>query len=211
MAARGGRPTAAGSAARTERILAAATVRLLRDGFAALSLEAVAAECGVSKRTLYARFPGREALTLAIVRRLVAGWQPGFGALLTGRLPAALEAAARRILAVATTPEAMALRRLLVAEGARFPALAEAAQGGGARTGIEALADLLLAHRPGLGPAQAGFLAEQFQHLVVAGPLARAMTGAGPALTDAEAARWCRDSVALFLNGVLNGAPHGPD
>lgn len=179
-----------------------ATVRLLEAGFAATSLEAVAAEAGVAKRTLYARFPDKRALALATVRRLVAGWLPGFGELLAeGSLEDRLLAAARRVLAVALSPEALALHRLVVAEGAAFPELVAAVRDGGARVGIEAMARLLAAHRPELGAARAAFLAEQLQHLVVAGPQARA-GGRGRALDAAEAERWCRDSVALFLRGM---------
>ena len=180
-----------------------ATGRLLRDGYAATSLEGVAAEAGVSKRTLYARFPGKDALALAVVRRLVEGWMPGFDAMLEGPLECALLAAARRIAAVALTPDALAMHRLVVAEAARFPALAHAVRDGGSRNGVEALARLLRAHRPALPAAQLGFLAEQFQHLVVAGPQARAGLSGPPGAVELD--RWCRDSVALFLRGLPAG------
>ena len=196
----GGRPTAAAAAELTERILSVATTRLLRDGFAATALEAVAAEAGVAKRTLYARFPGKEALALAVVRRLVDGWMPGFDALLEGRLEDALLAAARRIVAVALTPEALAIHRIVVAEAARFPALAHVVREGGSRAGVEALTRLLHAHRPAVPLPHLAFLAEQFQHLVVAGPQARAGMSGLPAAGELD--QWCQDSVALFLHGL---------
>ena len=199
----GGRPTAAASAALTERILQIATTRLLRDGFAATSLEGVANEAGVSKRTLYTRFPDKGVLALAVVRRLVEGWLPGFDALLEGPLEVALLAAARRIVAVALTPDALALHRLVVAEAARFPALALAVRNGGSRAGVDAVIRLLGACRPALPVPLLAFLAEQFQHLVTAGPQARA--GSCAPLSADELDLWCRDSVALFLRGLPQG------
>lgn len=187
-------------------MLDAAAGLFLRDGFAATSIEAISARAGVSKRTLYARFPDKEAVFLAVAQRLIATWLTGFDAAMEGApsLDAALLAAGRGMVAVALTPPALALHRLMVAEAGRFPELAEALREAGARAGVERVGRVLRAHRPDDDPARLAFLAEQFQHLVLAGPQARAV-GLGESL-DAEALdAWCRDSVALFLRGL--GAP----
>lgn len=180
-----------------------AAVLFLRDGFAATSIEGIAVAARVSKRTLYARFAAKDAVFVAVVQRLVGIWITGFDAALDGAstLEAALMAAGQRMLAVALTPSALALHRLVVAEAARFPQLAEALRDGGSRSGIERLCRVLHAHRPDLGPAQLEFLAEQFQHLVLAGPQARAV-GLGERLDDDALERWCRDSVVLFLQAL---------
>ena len=198
----GGRPTAAGSAERATRILDAAAGLFLRDGFAATSIEGIAATAGVSKRTFYARFPGKEAVFLAVVQRLVGTWLAGFDAALDSApsLEAALLAAGNRMMDVALTPSALALHRLVAAEAGR-PEVGAALQAGGARAGVERLRRLLRHHRPGLDPARAVFLAEQFQHLVLTGPQARA-SGLGVPLDAAARAAWCRDSVALVLHGL---------
>lgn len=157
----------------------------------------------MSKRTFYARFAGKEAVFLAVVQRLIGAWLTGFDAAVEGAssLDAALLAAGRRMLAVALTPSALALHRLMVAEAGRFPELAAALRDAGARTGVERVGRVLHAHRPDDDPARLAFLAEQFQHLVLAGPQGRAV-GLGKSL-DAEALdAWCRDSVALFLRGL---------
>ncbi len=175
----------------------------LRDGFAATSIEAIAAAAGVSKRTLYARFSAKEAVFVAVVRRLVGIWLQGFDAAIEGApsLRAALTVAGQHMLAVALTPAALALHRLMVAESGRFPELAAALRDGGARSGIERLCRVLHAHLPDAGPARLAFLAEQFQHLILAGPQARAI-GLGESL-DADALdAWCADSVALFLRAL---------
>ncbi|HEY0205386.1 MAG TPA: TetR/AcrR family transcriptional regulator [Acetobacteraceae bacterium] len=198
----GGRPTAAGSAERDGRILDAATALFMRDGFAAASIEGIAAAAGVSKRTFYARFPDKQAVFLAVVQRLVATWLVGFDAALerAPTLNEALLAAGRGMLTVALTPQALALHRLVVAEAGR-PEIGAALQAGGTRSGIERLCRVLHAHRPDLPPARLAFLAEQFQHLVLAGPQARAI-GLGPPMDGDAADAWCRDSVALFLQAL---------
>ena len=195
----GGRPTAAGSAERDGRILDAAAELFLRDGFAAASIEGIAAAAGVSKRTFYARFPDKQAAFLAVVRRLVGVWLAGFDAALEGAptLHEALLAAGRGMLAVALTPQALALHRLVVAEAGR-PEVGMALQAGGSLSGIERLCRILHAHRPDLPPARLAFLAEQFQHLVVAGPQARAI-GLGPPMDAGATDAWCWDSVAMFM------------
>jgi AcrR family transcriptional regulator len=54
-----------------ERILTAAEDVVLRDGVARLTLEAAAAEAGLSKGGVLYHFPTRDALVAAMVRRLV--------------------------------------------------------------------------------------------------------------------------------------------
>ena len=62
--ARRGRPTDPG---KDRAILAAARALLLARGPRALTMEAVARAAGVSKPTLYSRYPGRRELLLAVV------------------------------------------------------------------------------------------------------------------------------------------------
>ncbi len=174
----------------------------MRDGFSAVSIEGIAAAAGVSKRTFYARFPDKQAAFLAVVQRLVATWLVGFDAALE-RAPTlhdALLVAGRGMLTVALTPQALALHRLVVSEAGR-PEISAVLQAGGTRSGIERLCRVLHAHRPNLTPARLAFLSEQFQHLVLAGPQARAI-GLGPPMDAAAADAWCRDSVALFLQAL---------
>lgn len=184
-------------------MLDAAAGLFLRDGFAATSIEAIATAAGLSKRTLYARFPGKEAVFLAVVQRLIGTWLTGFDAAVEAApsLEAALLAAGQRMLAVALTPPALALHRLMVSEAQRFPELAAALRNAGARTGIERLCRVLHVHYPDADPARLAFLAEQFQHLVLAGPQSRAV-GLGQSLDATALDAWCRDSVSLFLCGL---------
>jgi len=201
---RAGRPTRDAAARLGERIVAVATEHFLRDGFAATSIEAVAAACSISKRTFYHRFRDKPALFRAVVHGLIARWLPPFEAALEtpGPLEATLLRTARQMLAAALSPEALALYRMMIAEAPRFPELASILneQGGG---GIERIAGLLEAEARAGRIARATdvhFAAEQFLNMVLAPPRRRAL-GIGAAMNEAELTRWTERSVALFLDG----------
>ncbi len=200
----GGRPTAAASVELGARILGAAAELFLLQGYAATSIEAIAGRAGVSKRTLYARFPDKGAIFPAVVRSLIQSWLSGFELTVEAAptLEAALTAAARRILDVALSPAALSLHRLVVAEAVNFPELATALRSGGAGDGVIRIARLLHHYWPDTPPARLAFLAQQFQTLILGGPQARAV-GLGDPLNPAAQDLWCQDSVALFLRGAV--------
>jgi AcrR family transcriptional regulator len=200
----GGRPTAQAAALLETTILDAATAAFLTDGYAAATIEAVARTCGVAKRTIYARWAGKPTLFRAVLERLMARWLSDAGDWAdAGDLETALSGAAARILAVALTPEAVALNRLLIAESARFPELPRMMQQAGAGEGTARIAALLdHAVAKGTLPKQdTAFAAEQFLHLVLAGPQRRAL-GLGRPLDEPQTQAWCQAAVALFLSGV---------
>jgi AcrR family transcriptional regulator len=62
--------TAADSAART-RILAAARTQFFTYGYSALLMDDLAAELGMSKKTLYVHFPGKDALVGELLRGFI--------------------------------------------------------------------------------------------------------------------------------------------
>jgi TetR/AcrR family transcriptional regulator, mexJK operon transcriptional repressor len=201
---RGGRPSRLQSAQLSDRILDVATVLFLGDGFGATSIEAVAKRAGISKRTFYHRFRGKEALFEAVVRRLIERWMPPFDTALleASSLVEALRRAARHMLAVALTPEALALYRIIIAEGARFPNLSRILHELGAAAGIERIAHHF-GERAAGGEMRAidpHFAAEQFIMMVVAAPRRRAL-GLGAAFGPAELDGWIDDTVDLFLDG----------
>ncbi len=202
----GGRPTARAAALLETTILDTATAAFLADGYAATSIEAIAKACGIAKRTLYARWSGKPALFRAVLERLMTKWLSGAGDWSACEsLTEALDEAAARILEVALTPEAIALNRLLIAESVRFPELPFAMRQAGANQGIARIAALLeqaIASRA-IPPLDTAFAAEQFLHLVLAGPQRRAM-GLGPALDAAQINAWRKSAVTLFLFGIKN-------
>jgi TetR/AcrR family transcriptional regulator, mexJK operon transcriptional repressor len=200
----GGRPSRAEAGKIEGRILDVATRLFFRHGFAATSMERVAAAAHISKRTLYARFRDKAALFRSVVDRQVRGWRGSFEAQ-TQRpdsLADALREAAGGILRVALEPEALALHRMVVAEAERFPELARTLSATSAAGG-EWLAGLLRSfpEAAALSADDLAFAAEQFLMLVVSGPRRRAL-GLGRPLDAAGLAAWAEGSVTLFLDGV---------
>jgi len=201
---RAGRPSRSDAAQLTDRILDAATARFLADGYGTTSIEAVVKAARISKRTFYFRFNGKAELFEAVVRRLVASWRVPFDAAvgLPGSLEQRLEQIARFMLAAALTPQAVALNRLIMAEAARFPELARVINAHGAAHGVAIVAAMLGEEvRAGrLVLPEPRFAAEQFLHLVLAGPQRRALGLDAP--LDARALdRWVTGTVRLFLDG----------
>ena len=201
---RGGRPTRLEAAALGDKILDVATALFLSRGFGATSVEAVAGRARISKRTFYHRFRDKAELYRAVVRRMLEHWLPEVEAAFDPPAPLdiLLERLAKQMLSVALSPEALALRRLLLAEAERFPELVEIAIEQGATRAIERITALLedecRAGRIGLSDCR--FAAMQFQEMVLSVPLRRAM-GFGAPLSPEERDDWARKCVALFING----------
>lgn len=109
-------------------IIAAATELFTHSGYGAVSMDAIAAKAGVSKRTVYSHFPGKDVLFAAVMMRhcgRVSGgdvWeldpQVEPREMLTDR--------GRRFLRLITSPESVALFRTVTAEAERFPELGRA-------------------------------------------------------------------------------------
>jgi len=201
----GGRPTAAAATLLEDVILDHATAAFLRQGYAATSIEAIARQARVAKRTIYARWQNKAALFLAVLRRLVSGWLSSANTWQEADgLEAALNAAAQSILTIGLTPEAIALHRLVIAESGRFPQLKAIMDQAGVQEGVRRIAALLdqaiIAGK--LPPIDTAFAAEQFQHLVLAGPQRRAL-GLGVELDAAERDAWGKAAVRLFLSGCF--------
>ncbi|TPW74859.1 TetR/AcrR family transcriptional regulator [Schumannella soli] len=125
-----GRPTPAERRARDARILDAAWELLLERGFAEVSLDAVAARAGVTKRTLYTAFGDKLALLHAVVRRQHSYAGAGDETGQADALPPADAAApdpvetAVAIGGALLSDEAVALHRLMISEAGRSPELA---------------------------------------------------------------------------------------
>ncbi len=201
---RGGRPSRLATVQLQETILDVATELFLTHGYGATSIEAVAAGARISKRTFYHRFDDKADLFEAVVRRLIDRWLPPFEAQLAE--PVAIDAlllrTANQILAVALSPPALALHRVLVAEAQRFPQLIQLVNEAGAGKGVDRIAALLERESKAgsLAIADSRFAAEQFLNMVLSVPQKRAL-GFGEIMSPDELARWTSRTVALFLDG----------
>jgi TetR/AcrR family transcriptional regulator, mexJK operon transcriptional repressor len=204
-ASRGGRPSLAESERLAERILEVATRLFLEDGYGATSIEQVAREAGVSKRTLYARFPDKAALFAAVLHRIVEGLRPRIDVVLdeSEDLETVLRHLAGLILHAALMPQAIAVHRLIIGESARFPALAAAVNRNAANEEAVALIASLLEREAAAGTIRLEdprFAARQFLQMVMTIPV-RAAMGLQAPMSDRELRQWPAKIVSFFLAG----------
>jgi TetR/AcrR family transcriptional regulator, mexJK operon transcriptional repressor len=123
---RPGRPTSDQSTAITATIIESARVLFLREGYSATSMEAIAARAGISKGTLYTRFPRKELLFAALVENRVKAWAAraqAHRAPADGSLRERLRHHLEIMLDCIVDPEVATFGRLLSSERERFPEL----------------------------------------------------------------------------------------
>lgn len=110
-------------------LIAAAREAFTTLGYGATSMAALARQAGVSKTTLYAKYPTKAALFRAVIDQQL---DRGYGAVTEGEAPGALADGLGRLaettLLAALSPENVRLNRLVDWEAQRFPEVAEAAR-----------------------------------------------------------------------------------
>ncbi|WP_062793198.1 TetR/AcrR family transcriptional regulator [Sphingobium herbicidovorans] len=124
-----GRPNAKQVAAIDQAILSTATRMFLESGYDAVAMENIATATGVSKGTLYARYPSKEALFMKVIKARVDGWaiiSSHEDHLLTDDIGERLRHHARTIARSLLQTEVRAFGRLTLAHRERFPELAKA-------------------------------------------------------------------------------------
>jgi TetR/AcrR family transcriptional repressor of mexJK operon len=117
--------------AKRDQILAGARAVFLRDGFAAASTDAIAAEAKVSKRTLYVYYPSKEELFADVMRELtIENPHPRALESMEAMAPGSEEELRRDLLELAEKiaatmmqPDYLALLRTTIADTHRFPQL----------------------------------------------------------------------------------------
>jgi len=210
FARRGGRPTKADAGQLGQKIVDIAAAMFLAEGYGAVSIEAIAKQAQISKRTFYHRFPDKAALFRAVVHDIVEKLRPPVTPpLFEGKsIEEILGRLARLMAHAAVNPAALALHRLVIAEALRFPELATVVAEEGARTeAITLLCGILLRETASdrRTESELAVAAEQFMQLVMAIPQRRAL-GLGTPMTPGELDRWADNAVALFLEG-FRGRP----
>jgi AcrR family transcriptional regulator len=110
-----GRPTSEQTEAISDAVLDAATELFLAQGFDNVAMEAVAARAGLTKNTVYKRYPDKLSLLRAVLSRRVALWGSRVSQeewRLTGDLEQRLKIYARWTMEQAASPEIRAFMRL---------------------------------------------------------------------------------------------------
>ena len=201
----GSRRAVGAAGAKGEAIAAAALRLFLRDGYERTSVDAIAAEAGVSKRTIYNRYGDKENLFLSVLRDTYAAMMPAFRAIADRHLGEVtdvrqdLTAFAREVAFTLTTaPERIALVRLILAEAPYFPALIKAETGPQTMHGTVAGHLARLAADGRLAVADPAEAADHLLALTFNQINARTLFGVVP-ISDAEIDRVVTGGVAAFV------------
>lgn len=126
-----GRPTADQVTSIDRAIVDTARMMFLAHGFDAAGMKQVAETARVSKGTLYARYPSKEALFKAVIEQSIADWSAEASlqdASLTDNIEQRLRHHAKIIATWLGRPDVLALQRLLLSVQERFPELSEVMQ-----------------------------------------------------------------------------------
>ena len=181
-------------------VITAATRLFLLNGYGGTSMEAIAAEAGVAKQTLYSYFSGKDDLFRTIIgQRCVSVFSSLPQDTGTPRdIENYMRALARRLMDMLFTTETLGLYRLVVAETPRFPELGRTYYEAGPQAGVTNLAAFLERHGlAGSGDSRAR--AEQFFGMLAGHFLTRALLNPDYRPSDAEREAFIGASVAIFL------------
>lgn len=187
-------------------ILDAARNLYLAKGYAGANTDEVAALASVSKQTLYRHFADKDELVADVIRSVIAAAEDQgaetFDALAeTPDLERDLIAFARQHIRDVIDPDIMRMRRRIISEVDRFPALARAWYDAGPRRGHEKLAACFtrLRERGLLAVDDPLLAAEQFNWLILSIPMNRAMFDADAPLDISNHDYHADAAVRVFL------------
>ncbi|OCC22407.1 TetR family transcriptional regulator [Croceicoccus estronivorus] len=108
---------------RREAILTVAKRYFLEHGYSATTMSAIAAKRGGSKGTLWNYFPSKEALFTAVIDQATIEFRKQLSEVLDpcGDIALTLSRFCHKLLEKITSPDGIALSRLVIAEAGRFP------------------------------------------------------------------------------------------
>jgi TetR/AcrR family transcriptional repressor of mexJK operon len=160
-------------------ILRAARPILLRDGLGGTTLDRVAAEGKISKMTLYRHFPSKEALFEGLVTAMCEYMREGLenapSANADKSVAKKLADELRAFTSALIEPDALALYRLIVADGWRFPDLSRVFDQSGMRIVRRRIAQLL--ESGGVPANKTGQVAAEVVAMVLGDAYQRAVLG----------------------------------
>jgi len=127
-----------------QAVLEAATSVFLAHGFSAATTDMIQREAKVSKKTMYACFPSKESLFIAVIERECAVLTKSFKAIhVNGDIAKTLTDLGTSYLQLILSPTATALYRVVIAEAPRFPELGRRFYMAGPKVIYEKLAEYL--------------------------------------------------------------------
>lgn len=205
MSTRRGRPTRDAARSLDLAVREAAVATFLEYGYDGATMEAIASGAGITKRSLYARYPNKRAVFLDVIPWALSRFEHAEtpeDPCADDDVAAALLRVARQALARAVDPENVRLTRIALNESARFPEFGVAATSLMWSGRQRAVVELLNRHRDRgtIDVDDTEMAAEHFLAMVelVPGRLA----DFGHFRTEQQSERHLAQAVALFLRGV---------
>ncbi|WP_322049562.1 TetR/AcrR family transcriptional regulator [Paraburkholderia sp. J67] len=121
-------PDTTPAASKADIVLNAARSIFLAHGFSAATTDMIQREAGVSKSTVYAAWPTKEALFAAVIQRECGQFADSLRDMQfeSDDITHSLTQLARAYLSLIVSPKGLALYRVIVAEAPRFPELGRA-------------------------------------------------------------------------------------
>lgn len=187
-----------------DAIGAAALVLFARDGYERTSVDAIAAEAGVSKRTVYSHYGDKENLFLLVLRKTYDTMRDRVRDIVDRNLvdiddvAQALTACVREIVrTISRAPERASLARLVISEAPHFPALVDLWH----NRGIVPLLAEPLATLAGSGRLDTDNPAQAAEHLsaLTFGQVNNKSLMGTVELSDAEADRIITSGITTFM------------
>jgi AcrR family transcriptional regulator len=189
------------------RILDAAQRVFLKRGYQSATLDEIAETAPASKPTIYAHFPGKEALFEAVVARVIEGLTDFAGFAPKGRSVQDKLAGLGIEVVERFIDETIGITRATIAEAERFPKLSRQVHEHGrdraAAAVSHALNDATHALSRGskgpFGPKRSVATAQIFMDLILLPMIMRALMGEGVKELRSELPAFVRERVSFFL------------
>jgi len=169
-------------------------------------MDAIAAAAGITKRSLYARYPDKQTLFGDVIRHAIQRYEDHQlpRDIESEDLETALSAMARVSLSRAIDPENVRLKRIVMNDPSRFAGLSGLADGMLWSSGFGAVVEMLRLHEAKGTIKFDSVEVAAAQFLVLVEALPSRLADFGIVRTKKEHERHLRDAIALFLDGVRN-------
>jgi AcrR family transcriptional regulator len=188
---------------RREGILDVARDCFLAEGYAATSMSTIAARVGGSKGTLYNYFKNKEDLFAAMMQRQCGELAESLFDVppAAGGMEARLKHFARNFLERLMDPQSIAIHRLVIGEGERFPEIGRIFYESGPSVVMGRIAEYLaeLMDQGQLRRADPMVAAQQFKDLAISGVYWPHLWGVAPQLGPSESQAQADYAVDTFL------------
>ena len=201
-----GRPTRLQAEQRNIELLEKALDLFLERGYSRTSIEGIAAEVGMAKRTVYAQFKDKKSLFKASLERAIDDWIVPIEALQaveTNDFEETLVRIGNLLVENILTPKGMRLLRITNAESGSMHEISQYTYAKGTGPTLDYLANLFTRRGPdNIKPSQAAHAALAFMDLVVGGP--GNMSAWGISIDKSKIKRNTAYRVRLFLHGFFS-------